>query len=105
MFQPLIEIYRRDNLCIIAGDVHEFIDNCLIPVDPCNYLTNPLNWNICYCPKQPALKCEIVVTLAPASSRPKNNPYLIETYLKQFTNLCINSWEGENVFQYGFETN
>ena len=34
MFQPLIVIYRSGILCIIIGIVHQFIDHCLIPLDP-----------------------------------------------------------------------
>ena len=34
MFQSLIVIHRNGNLCIIIWDVHQFIDHCLIPLDP-----------------------------------------------------------------------
>ena len=33
-FQSLIVIYRRVNFYIIIGDLHQFIGNCLIPLDP-----------------------------------------------------------------------
>ncbi len=35
MFQPLIIIYIKGLiLCIIIGDVHQFIVHCLVPLDP-----------------------------------------------------------------------
>ena len=38
MFQLLILIYKRVVLCVIIGDVHKFIGNCLIPLDPSSQL-------------------------------------------------------------------
>ena len=37
-FQPPIVIAEGIILCIIIGDVHKFIDHCLIPLDPCSGL-------------------------------------------------------------------
>ena len=34
-FQPLIVIIEAAIMCIIIGDVHQFIGFCLIPLDPC----------------------------------------------------------------------
>ena len=33
-FEPLMVIYSRGNLCIIIGDVNQFVGHCLIPLDP-----------------------------------------------------------------------
>ena len=46
MFQLLIIIYKRVILCSIIGDVHQFIGQSLIPLDPLSQLPALLTINL-----------------------------------------------------------
>ena len=41
-FQPPILLYRMGTLCIVIGNVHQFIGHCPIPLDPCEYTLHTL---------------------------------------------------------------